>query len=528
MTRILIVDDNLSNIYLLESILKGYGFSVVSARNGEEALAKANEDPPDLIITDILMPVMDGFELCRQWKSIDLLKNIPFVFYTATYTDPKDEKFAGSLGADRFIVKPQKPDELARIVREILDEYKEAGASMAKRPLGDEMEILREYNEVLFRKLESKVMQLENDIAQRKRIEAKLSENERFLEAIVENIPDMIFVKEAGNLRFVRFNRAGEELLGLTRAEMYGKNDRDFFPPDQADFFIEKDREVLSRGHALDIPEETIQTRERGFRILHTKKIPLPAGDGKPQYLLGISEDITDRVIAKEALARAIRKLNLLNTITFDEIQNTVFSLSGYLELLKKRPSEEMQHNYLEKATSITQTLRDSLAFAKMYQGLGERPPAWQNVTYTFLLAVSHIDTGQLSRDIAVEGMEIYSDPLLERVFYSLIENVVHHAKGATRMALHSCESPEGLTLFFEDDGGGVPDESKERIFERRIDENRGLGLFLAREILSITGITIRETGETGKGARFEITVPKGSYRFSKSQDNPAPGVRPP
>ncbi|OPY43764.1 MAG: response regulator PleD [Methanoregulaceae archaeon PtaU1.Bin222] len=118
MTRVLIADDNQRNLYLLEAIMKGNGFEVVSARNGAEALAAAKRDPPDIIVTDILMPVMDGFELCRRWKADPVLAPVPFIFYTATYTDPKDEQFARSLGAERFLIKPQKPDVLVAEIRQ--------------------------------------------------------------------------------------------------------------------------------------------------------------------------------------------------------------------------------------------------------------------------------------------------------------------------------------------------------------------------------------------------------------------------
>jgi CheY-like chemotaxis protein len=120
--KVLIVDDNSANLYLLKSLLEGEGLEVIAAENGQVALDKAHADPPDLIVADILMPVMDGYNLCRQWKSDDILKHIPFVFYTATYTGTKNEDFALSLGADRFILKPQEPDILMNILEEILEE----------------------------------------------------------------------------------------------------------------------------------------------------------------------------------------------------------------------------------------------------------------------------------------------------------------------------------------------------------------------------------------------------------------------
>jgi PAS domain S-box-containing protein len=128
-----------------------------------------------------------------------------------------------------------------------------------------------------------------------------LGEREKFLSLIIENIPDMIFIKDAKELRFVRFNRAGEMLLGETREDLIGKNDYDFFPREQADFFTRKDREVLESEQLLEILEEPINTKH-GMRILHTKKIPIPDKDGKPEFLLGISEDITERKRAEEAL----------------------------------------------------------------------------------------------------------------------------------------------------------------------------------------------------------------------------------
>jgi signal transduction histidine kinase len=171
MVLILIADDNSQNLYLLESLLKGNGYEVTSARNGAEALELARQSRPDLIITDIFMPVMDGFALCREWKGDERLKDIPFIFYTATYTDPKDEQFALSLGAERFIVKPQEPDALIEVVRQVLEASAERTAG---RPLADDSKTLRQYNEVLFRKLEQKIVELENANANLRKIPSRL------------------------------------------------------------------------------------------------------------------------------------------------------------------------------------------------------------------------------------------------------------------------------------------------------------------------------------------------------------------
>ncbi len=146
------------------------------------------------------------------------------------------------------------------------------------------------------------------DISRRRHAEEELRKHRWFLESIVENVPTMIFVKEARELRFERFNRAGEELLGLSRGVLIGKNDYDFFPREQADFFTERDRETLRVGRVVDIPEEPIQTAH-GERWLHTRKVPILDDSGQPVYLLGISVDITERKAAVEELRRAHEEL---------------------------------------------------------------------------------------------------------------------------------------------------------------------------------------------------------------------------
>lgn len=181
MTQILIVDDNEQNLYMLQILLQGHGYEVRSARNGIEALDMARRQAPDLIITDILMPGMDGFSLCREWMADEKLKCVPLVFYTATYTDPKDEAFALSLGAAKFIVKPTEPDAFGEILRQVLENHATQQLVSPGSP-GQTVEVYyQQYNQALIRKLESKMAQLEEanrslelDIVARKRAEDTL------------------------------------------------------------------------------------------------------------------------------------------------------------------------------------------------------------------------------------------------------------------------------------------------------------------------------------------------------------------
>ncbi len=339
MKTALIVDDNADALYFLKVLLTGQGFAVVTATNGSEALEAARRSPPDFVVSDILMPVMDGFALCRQLKSDETLKNIPFVFYTATYTGAEDERFALKLGADRFILKPQDPDVLLALLTEVLEGKHEAKPVTGK-PLGEEMEFFRQHNTILFNKLEKKMADLEATHQILKAKEEALRREEEFLDSIIENIPDMIFVKETETLRFVRFNRAGEQLLGYERHELIGKNDYDFFPKDQADFFTAKDREVLERGQIIDIPEESLQTRHRGERILHTKKIPIIERNGKPQYLLGISEDITERKLAETKLAQTMESLRRAISATTQVLTLAVETRDPYTAGHQRRVAE--------------------------------------------------------------------------------------------------------------------------------------------------------------------------------------------
>lgn len=190
MKRILIVDDIEENLYFLRTLLEGHGYKVDQAGNGREAITKAQEKVPDMIISDILMPVMDGYTLCREWKTDDRLKHIPFIFYTASYTDPRDEQLAIDMGADEFIVKPTEPDEFMSRVENILALDKEGKPDAAQEPKAGDESILKNYNEALIRKLEQKMIELEK---LNRELEAKVASRTADLEMANKDLESFSF-----------------------------------------------------------------------------------------------------------------------------------------------------------------------------------------------------------------------------------------------------------------------------------------------------------------------------------------------
>ncbi|OPY37079.1 MAG: response regulator PleD [Methanoregula sp. PtaU1.Bin051] len=511
MTRILIADDNAQNLYLLESILKGYGYKAVSARNGAEALEAALKQPPDLIITDILMPVMDGFELCRRWKADDRLKEIPFVFYTATYTDPKDEEFAKNLGADRFIIKPQKPEVLGSMVKEIVEKCRKKAPLVPARPLGDEMEVLREYNDTLFRKLEKKVLQLEAEISERRKVEAELRESEMKFRTVVENVPDFIMVHRGGTIIYV--NNSVLRTTGYESGEILGQPIRKFIAPEFRDT-VESAIKKRMKGEPMDPYEADILTKS-GSRMTVMIRGSCIEFAGAPA-LLNVLTDITERKQAEEKIRITNRKLALMNEVAYQDIQNKVTALRGFVELRKGSVSEEERTSFIEKEKTILKSIHDLINKTKDYQQMGVDQSRWMPLETAVrmqfsLLSLKH----NVSLECDLPGLEIYADPLIDRVFYSLMHNAIQHGGTVNHIFFTSRETPAGLVLVCEDDGIGIPQEEKSSIFNRIVGGRGRFGLFFVREFLTLFGMKITETGEPGTGARFEISVPKGMYRFT-------------
>jgi PAS domain S-box-containing protein len=345
------------------------------------------------------------------------------------------------------------------------------------------------------------------------RTRAELRSSKIQYKNLSDNLPDYVVAYDAEHIQYA--NQATLRLTGLTSEEIKIESIYSFLTPASA----EAVRQLTSATRS-DVSHDVlmeIDILQKDGTVRHCVMRTIGISDQGRSGFLSVITDITELKMADNALGQVTKKLNLLSHITLNDIHNSVFYLSGYVDLGKQMATDEKMQSIADRQIAIVQTISKLLMFAKEYQSLGLKTPDWQNVMHSYLLGISHIDASRLSRKATIEGLEIYADPLLENVFTNLAENVALHSKTATEIFLRYKETPEGLTLFFEDNGVGIPADMKEKIFERKKNVEKGMGLFLVREILGITEITIRETGVPGKGARFEIAVRKGSYRFAKT-----------
>ncbi|WP_292345958.1 MULTISPECIES: sensor histidine kinase [unclassified Methanoregula] len=237
--------------------------------------------------------------------------------------------------------------------------------------------------------------------------------------------------------------------------------------------------------------------------------------------------DITENKQAQEALTAANKKLTLLNNITRHDILNQLTALIGFLEISRNDTRDPELLKYIAKEEAAANAIKSQILFTRDYQDVGGQSPKWQNVAETVSLAIATLDLRRVEVSFDLPQVQVFADPLLEKVFYNLVENSLRHGEKVTKISLRAEETPDGINILIEDDGVGVPAAAKEKIFRREYFKNTGFGLFLTREILSITGLSISETGTPGSGARFVIHAPKGMYRTGSAVTPAIPATIP-
>jgi PAS domain S-box-containing protein len=225
-------------------------------------------------------------------------------------------------------------------------------------------------------------------------------------------------------------------------------------------------------------------------------------------------EEIDERRQVENALHQINAKLNLVSSIARHDILNRLTVIYGIISLLQEGISDPTISDYLKKAEESAIAIRRQIEFTGDYKNMGLEKADWQNVNDSLRQSCGNMDLKAVTLDIFTNNLEIFADPWLNKVFFNLIDNTLRYGERVTKITVSSHESEEGLELVFEDNGIGISFDEKEKIFERGYGKNIGYGLFMVREILAITELTIRETGIPGEGARYEIHVPKRYYRI--------------
>lgn len=351
------------------------------------------------------------------------------------------------------------------------------------------------------------------DITARKQIEDELRMENEKNRGLMNNACDAIFIADVETGMFTDANVRALEMVGKTRSELKRMHLIDIFPSESREIYEGQFRQVATGGTG-SLSLVVIDREGKHLPVIASLTV---IDLGGRRHIMGIFHDISEIQMAQDALQLVNRKLNLLSEITRHDIRNKLTVLGGYLDLLREHPKESDSSMYIRKISNIVDTIGENIEFTKLYQNLGVAAPDWQNVHEVFFHACTRIDTRKIRIQSDTGTLEIFADPLLERAFYNLVENALTHGGHVTTIRIAASESCGELVIRIDDDGTGIVPADKEKIFTKGYGKNTGLGLFLVREILSITGISITETGEYHKGAAFTLRVPKGSYRYGGS-----------
>jgi DNA-binding response OmpR family regulator len=483
MVKVLYIDDEPALLDVGKIFLeKMGGVSVDTSNSAYEGLKKIASNRYDAVVTDYEMPGMDGIELLKQLRSQG--NDIPLIIFTGRGRESVAIEALNN-GADFYLQKTGDIDAQYRELKNMI------------------MQVVRRRN--------SERMQAETESLYRLLFN-KMNQGYAFHEVICDD------TGEPSDYRFIEVNPEYERLMQISREECIGKTITEIMPGIDPSWISRLGNVAMTQVPVIF--EETNLVSGKYFEISAFSPIA--------KKFAIVMEDITERKVHGNALESAYRKLNLLSNITRHDINNQLTVLIGYLELSKNLATTPDLENYLSTATRSAETIARQITFSKDYQNMGVLAPAWQNINNIVNKASVFLKNDTVVPEIQWNDIEIFADPLFERVFYNLIDNSHRHGSDLTKIRFGIHEADNALNIVYEDDGGGIPPADKSRIFEHGFGRNTGYGMFLTREILSITGMTIVENGKYGQGARFEITVPSSNYRHrSNEQEMHSPSVVP-
>jgi PAS domain S-box-containing protein len=537
--KILVVDDNPDNIDLMVIMLKSQKFEVRSAFNGLEALDILRSEKIDLIISDILMPVMDGFQLCRECKLDEKLKDINFIFYTATYIDSKDEEFALSLGAQKFIRKPQEPDVFLRLIKEVIENSSNYVPPQSPSVPIDEKEVFQLYSERLVRKLEKKNHDLEIEIANHKITEAKLQESEERFSLAVEGALDGLWDWNLMNdttyfsEQFARmFGYEPDELPNTSKAwsDLIHPNDRDRVFKEIDDYFSGKVNSYDSVFRATTKENEILWINARGKALFDKNRMPY--------RFVCFYRDITKIKeyeialrIAKEKAEESDRLKTAFLANISHEIRTPMNGIKGFINIIKKTEIEpQEQEQYLciveKSCNQLLEIITDIVEISKLDSGqiepdysLVSIPALINNVYSSFSEIIQSKPTIQLKATISTEltSCECVTDEeKLTRILEKLLTNAIKFTnEGYVEVGCKLI--PNYIQFYVKDTGIGIAKEFHELVFDSfrqvetaysKLPGGTGLGLAIAKANVELLGGKIWVESEPNHGAVFYFNIP--------------------
>ena len=369
------------------------------------------------------------------------------------------------------------------------------------------------------------------DITNRKQAEDALQKSEEQFRTVFEKGQlGMVMVDE--KFRFLKINPMFCSMLGYSLEELLHKTFTEITHPEH----IAEDISQVQRLHEGKISEYSTDKRyiKKNGDVFWASVVASAVRDreGRFLYYIALITDITERKeidsiyeqsnLAATRFAEDIKrvndKLNLLNSITRHDILNQLTAILGYLEMMQMKFPEPSLQEYIDKEIHAARNIETQIKFTKEYQDIGIESPGWFNVRKIIVSNAANLPLSTVRLVVHFDNLEIFADPLFEKVFYTLLENALRHGKTVTGIEFSYRMQGEDLVVVYQDNGEGIPAEYKEAILQRKFFKHTGFGLYLSRTILGITGMTIRENGEPGKGARFEILVPKGAFRFTRPE----------
>jgi PAS domain S-box-containing protein len=352
-------------------------------------------------------------------------------------------------------------------------------------------------------------------VHERKQAEQALSESEERFRLIFQHSNDAIYLFEITTSgmpgKIVDTNEVAVRQTGFTKDELVQKSLLDLCSRDLSQRSRAIMMELLTRGEARF---ETEKIKKDGSLLPVEISARLAKLKDKT-YVIAISRDVSRRKREERALRIANQKLQLMNIVAWHDIQNKVTGLRGYVELSKDLVTDEKLKKFIDSEEEVLKVIYRQLQYTKEYQEMGIHPPQWVNLPRVLRTIVSFREIGSLKLRLDIHDLELYCDPVIEKVFSHLIENTRKHGKKATEIHISCQETATGLQLIYEDNGFGIPTERKKDLFVRGVGSATGFSLFFVHDILEISDMSIQETGVPGTGVRFEISIPRGLYRIN-------------